>query len=37
MGYKNDVEINKRLHEHALHAIDVYNKDWFILHLLWKG
>ena len=33
MGYKNDVEINKRLHEHALHAIDVYNKDWFVLCL----
>lgn len=33
MSYKNDIDINKRLHEHALYAINTYNKDWFVLCL----
>lgn len=33
MPYLNDVEINKRLHEHALHAINTYDKDWFVICL----
>ena len=31
MPYLNDIDINKRLHEHALYAIDEYNKDWFVI------
>ena len=33
MPYKNDIDINKRLHEHVLYAINTYNKDWFVLCL----
>ena len=33
MSYKNDIDINKRLHEHVLYAINTYNKDWFVLCL----
>ncbi len=29
--YKTDMDINKRLHEHLLHAIDTYKKDWFVI------
>lgn len=31
MPYLNDVDINKRLHEHALLGINTYNKDWFVI------
>ena len=31
MPYKNDIEINKRLHEHLSYYFDVYNKDWFVI------
>jgi predicted nucleotidyltransferase len=33
MPYLNDVDINKRLHEHLLYYINTYNKDWFVLCL----
>lgn len=33
MPYLNDIDINKRLHEHLLHYINTYNKDWFVLCL----
>ena len=33
MPYKNDIEINKRLHEHLSYYLDVYNKDWFVICL----
>lgn len=31
MPYLNDIDINKRLHEHLLHFINTYNKDWFVI------
>lgn len=31
--YKTDNDIQIRLHEHALYAINTYNKDWFVLCL----
>lgn len=31
MSYLNDIDINKRLHEHLLHYINTYNKDWFVI------
>ena len=27
------INIDKRLHEHALYALNTYNKDWFVLCL----
>lgn len=33
MSYLNDIDINKRLHEHLLHYINTYNKDWFVICL----
>lgn len=33
MSYLNDIEINKRLHEHLLYAVNTYNKDWFVICL----
>lgn len=33
MPYLNDIDINKRLHEHLLHYINTYNKDWFVICL----
>ena len=33
MPYRNDIEINKRLHEHLFHYITTYNKDWFVICL----
>lgn len=33
MSYLNDIEINKRLHEHILYALDIYDKDWFVICL----
>ena len=33
MSYKNYVDINKRLHEHLLHYLNTYDKDWFVLCL----
>ena len=33
MPYLNDVDINKRLHEHLLYYVNTYNKDWFVLCL----
>ena len=31
MPYKNDTDINKRLHEHLLYYLDTYDKDWFVI------
>ena len=31
--YKTSQDIQKRLHEHALYAINTYNKDWFVICL----
>lgn len=33
MPYLNNIEINKRLHEHLLYTINTYNKDWFVICL----
>lgn len=33
MPYRNDIEINKRLHEHLFHYITTYNRDWFVICL----
>lgn len=33
MSYNNDIEINTRLHQHLLHALDTYNKKWFVICL----
>lgn len=31
MPYLNDIDINKRLHEHCLYGLNTYNKDWFVI------
>lgn len=31
MPYLNDIDINKRLHEHLLHYINTYDRDWFVI------
>lgn len=31
--YKSSLDIDKRLHEHLLYALDIYNKDWFVICL----
>lgn len=31
--YKTDIDINNRIHEHLLYALDVYDKDWFVICL----
>ena len=31
--YKTDIDINNRMHEHLLYALDVYDKDWFVICL----
>ena len=33
MPYNNDIEINTRLHEHLLYALNTYNRDWFVICL----
>ena len=33
MPYLNDIDINRRLHEHLFHYITTYNKDWFVICL----
>lgn len=29
--YETGLDISKRIHEHALHGINTYNKDWFVI------
>ena len=31
MSYLTSIDINKRLHEHLLHYINTYNRDWFVI------
>lgn len=31
MPYLNDIDINKRLHEHLLYYVNTYDKDWFVI------
>ena len=33
MSYNNDIEINTRLHEHLLYALNTYDRDWFVICL----
>lgn len=33
MSYKSSLDIDKRLHEHLLYALNIYNKDWFVICL----
>ena len=31
MSYLTSIDINKRLHEHLLHYINTYDRDWFVI------